>query len=307
MDSSTKKVAIVSEATQGTTPATPTFLTLRDTRTEGAYDRPYGESPERRSDGMLGALVKMPTKLTRKITAPLAYEVSIHQLLQSFMCSTWSSNALLNGVALQPFTLEEVQGASLAAPGPWFRSTGCVVDGFTLNMPYGKEGEFQFDIIGFTETTASSAIAGATYTAPGTDDPITPIDTVITGLAGLTTPKLMSLTVTGKRNIRTNYQWTSADAYRTGLGRIRVDVQAQIYFSALAEYTSIAPGLLSSLDIVLGATTGHKYELILPNVKFSEPTLTDTGNDGDVMLNFKGSALYDSGTGAAIKWLRAGA
>ena len=305
MDASTKKVAIVAETTQGTTPSTPTFLTLRDTRTEGSYDRPYGESPERRNDGMLAALVKMPTKLTRKITLPLCYETSLHTLLASFQCNTWSTNALVNGTALQPFTLEEVQGASLASPGPWMRSVGCTVDGFSLNMPYGKEGEFQFDIIGFSETTASSAIAGATYTAPGTDDPITPIDTVINGLAGLTTPKVQSLQITAKRNIRTNYQWTSADAYRTGLGRYRVDVAVQMYFSALAEYTAIAPGLLSTLDITVGSVSGHKYEIILPNVKFSEPVLSDTGNDGDVILSFKGSALYDSGTGAAMKWLRA--
>lgn len=305
MDSALKKVAIVSEATQGTTPATPTFLTVRDVRTEGAYDRPFGESPERRNDGMLAATVKMPTSLARRITLPLAYEVSIHQLLQSFQCAAWSTNNLIIGQTLQPFTLEEVQGASLAAPGPWMRSLGMVVDGFSLNMPYGREGEMVFDCVGLNETTASSAIAGATYTAPGVDDPITPIDTVVNALAGLTTPKLMSLQITAKRNIRRNYQWTSADAYRTGLGRYRVDVAAQIYFSSLAEYTAIAPGALASLDITMGSITTRKYQLVLPNVKWSQPNLSDGGNDGDVMMSFKGTALYDASSGTAMKWVRA--
>ena len=44
---------------------------------------------------------------------------------------------------------------------------------------------------------------------------------------------------------------------------------------------------------------------MLPNVKWSQPNLSDGGNDGDVMMSFKGTALYDSGTGAAMKWVRA--
>jgi hypothetical protein len=305
MDSANKKVAIVPETVQGTTPATPGFLTLRDTRTEGAYDRPFGESPERRSDGMLGAMVKMPTSMHRRITMPLAYDAAFDQLLQSFQASTWSTNVLKNGVILQPFTLEEIYNAPLGAPGPWIRSQGLVVDAFSLNLPYGKEGEAAFDCVGFNEATASSAIAGATYAVPSTDEPMTPIDSAIGGLAGLTTPKVMSLQISARRNIRRNFQWTSADAFRTGFGRFRVDVAAQIYFQTLAEYTAIAPGLLSTLDITLGFTTLRKYRFQLPNAKFSAAVLNDPGNDGDVMLSFKASAIYDVTTGAALQITRA--
>ena len=50
MDSATKQTAIIAEATQGTTPATPAFKILRDIRVSGAPQRNDQRSPERRSD-----------------------------------------------------------------------------------------------------------------------------------------------------------------------------------------------------------------------------------------------------------------
>ena len=307
MDASNKKVSIVSEVTQGTIPATPTFLTLRDTRTEGGLAAPWHASPERRNDRMLGTTVKDLRQLAKKITMPLlTNEAAVHQLLASFMCGTWSSNTILNGNALQPFAIEELHEAPTASPGPYVRSAGMVVDQLALNLQTGKEGEFQFDAVGMTETTsASTAIAGSTYTAPGSDEPITPIDITVNTFFGLTNVKMMGIQLTAKNNIRRQYNWGSADIYRTGLGAFRVDAKVDFYFSSLTEYTTISPGALGTLDITMGSVTTHKLQLVLPNCKISNPVLSDGGNDTDVMLSCTLSALYDSGTGAAMKLVRA--
>lgn len=303
MDSGNKKVSIIAETVQGTTPTTPAFLTLRDTTTAGAYARPFGESPERRNDGTLAATTKQNTKLAKTITMPLAYETGLNLLFQSFFASAWSTNAIQNGVTPVPLTVEEVEEAPAATPGPWFWSRGCVVDQFQLTANNGKECNLVFNLAGFTEGTGSAAIAGATYTAPGVDDPITPIDIAVNSVCGLT-PKMMNMTLTAKRNIKPQYDWGAADAYRTGFGAFRVDLTAEFYFSALSEYTAFN-NALGTLDLTFGSVTNRKYELILPNAKWFSPERTDGGNSGDTTIKVSAMALYDAGTGAAMKLLRA--
>ena len=373
MDASNKKVALVAETTQGTIPASPGFLILRDTMTAGGLVAPWSESPERRNDRMLGTTVKGLRSLSKSITMPFAQDSALDQLIASFMCSSWSAvvtgsiatttltvtavtsgtlfvgatlsgtgvtagttitslgtgtggvgtytvsasqtvastaitanNVLKNGSAIQPFTLEEVHEAPTATPGPWIRSAGCLVDQLTLTFATGKEGTLQASLVGMTETTASAALGGATYAAPSTQEPITPIDATVNTFFGLATPpKMSSLTFTAKNNVRRQYNWGSADIYRTGLGAFRVDVAAQFYFDALSQYTTISPGALGVLDVTFGATTLKKYQLVLPNAKIFNPVLSDGGNSTDVMLSCNISAEYDATTLAAFSIARA--
>lgn len=306
MDASNKKVALVPEVTQGTIPATPGFLVLRDTMTTGGLIAPWTESPERRNDRMLGTTVKGLRTLGKKITMPFAQDAALDQLFQSFMCGAWTTNTLLNGSALQPFTLEEVHEAPTATPGPWFRSAGCIVDQMAISLATGKEGTCVFDLFGFGETTAAAAIAGATYAAPSTLEPMTPIDIVVNSFFGIVAPapKMMSLQFTAKNNLRRQYNWGSPDIYRTGLGSFRVDVQAQFYFDSLAQYAAISPGALGVLDFTIGSTTLKKYQIVLPNAKISNPALSDGGNSTDVMLSCNLNAEFDAGTSAALKIVR---
>lgn len=299
MDASNKKVSVIAEVTQGTTPATPGFLVLRDTMTTGGLAAPWTESPERRSDRMLGTTVKGLHALTKKISMPLAVDAAVEVLLSSFMCNSWATNVLKNASTIQSITLEEIQEAGGVTPGPWVQSKGCVVDQMGLTLTTGKEGELVFDLLGMTETTGSSSIAGSTYAAPSVYEPITPIDIVVNSFFSLT-PKMTSLSFTAKNNLRPGYNWGSPNIYRTGLGAFRVDVQAVFYFDALAQYTAISAGALGTLDITMGADANHKYQLVLPNAKISNPVISDGGNSTDVSLSCTLSALYDSGSGAAM-------
>jgi hypothetical protein len=306
MDASNKKVSIIAETTQGTTPATPTFLVLRDQTTTGGLSAPWGESPERRNDRMLGTTVKQQHQLGKVITMPLfTDEAAVHVLLASFMCGDWATDALINGSKLNPYTVEEVYEAATAAPGPWFWAAGNVVDQLDLSLQNGQPGQWTFTSVGMTETTGAAAITGATYTPPGSDEPVTPIDVTVNSFFGLgTLPKMMNLRLTGKNNIRRGYTWGSPDAYRTGLGSFRVDATVDMYFSSLTEYTTFSPGALGELDITIGSVGGHKLQLILPNCKISNPTLSDGGNDSDVTLSCTLNATYDGTTGAAMKLVR---
>jgi hypothetical protein len=304
MDSSDKKVAIISEVTPGTTPATPAFLTLREESTTGNLNAPFGESTERSNDRMLRSTFKQLHTLPKKISMPFAPDAALDVLLSALMMNTWATNALKNGSALQAFTLEEVFNAPLASPGPWLRSRGMSVDGLTLQLDNNREGSMTFDCVGMTEATDTAAISGATYAAPTQYEPITPIDVSVNTFFGLT-PKMMSLQLTVKNNLRQIYSWGSPDVAKIGLGSFRVNATAVFYFEALAQYTALTAGSLGTLDMTCGGVTGHKYQIVLPNAKISNPQFSDPGNDGDITLTCNLSALYDSGTSAAMTIARA--
>jgi hypothetical protein len=299
MDSSDKKVAIVAETVIGTINATPAFLVLRDESTVGNLTAPFGESPERSNDRMLRSTYKQVHTLPKKISMPFAPDAALDVLLAAALMGTWATNALKNASTIQSFTIEEVFGAPTATPGPWLRSKGVSVDQMSLNFDLNKDGELVFSCMGLTEATDTAAITGATYAAPTQYEPITPIDVVVNSFCGLT-PKMQSMAFTLKNNLRQIYNWGSADVAKNGLGSFRVDVQAVFYFESLAQYTALTAGTLGVLDITCGGISGHKYQIVLPNVKISNPQLSDPGNDGDVTLTCSLSALYDTATTAAI-------
>ena len=150
MDSSNKKVAFVPEVTPGTTPATPSFLIVRDEMTTGNLNAPFGESPERSNDRMLRSTYKQLHTLPKKISMPFAPDAALEGLFQTFMMGTWSTNVLKNGSALQSGTIEEIFEAPTASPGPWLRSKGMASDQFTLDLTNNKDGEITFSMLGMT-------------------------------------------------------------------------------------------------------------------------------------------------------------
>ena len=105
MDSATKQTAIIAEATQGTTPATPAFKILRDIRVSGAPQRNDQRSPERRSDRMAYAMTKGLAAFPKTIELPWVRDAASDILWESAFCGTWTTDILKNGATLKPFTV----------------------------------------------------------------------------------------------------------------------------------------------------------------------------------------------------------
>lgn len=307
MDSANKQTAVIAEVTMGTTPATPAFKLLRDSSVSGSPQRGAQRSPERRADRMAANMVSGLASFPKTVNGPFARDAGWDILLESLLCGAWSTDVLKNASTKKPFTLEEkYEGGST---DPYRRLAGCLCDSLRMSFPLaggGDPGSLAFGIKAMTESTATTAIASSTYAVPTPGyDPVSSIDIAVGNLFSISSPKLMSFDMTISNAMREKYAFGSPNPFDIGLGFFDVAGQVQIYFTALAEYSTFATrqtGL--ALDLVIGSVEDSMDRIQLGNVDVWNPDVSDPGGPGDhmVTLNFLGK--YFASDTAAIKWTR---
>ncbi len=304
MDSANKQSAVVAEVTMGTTPATPAFKLLRDMRISGSSNRGATRSPERRADRAAANFYKNLTSHSRSIEIPFSRDAGTDVLLESLLCSAWSTDVLKNGSTKKTFTLEEKYEGG--ATDPYRRLTGCMVDSLSLSLRNGEPGSLSFGLRALAEATATTAIASSTYAAPSPGyAPVTPADISVTDLFGLTTPKVQTLSLNISNNMSELHKWGSVDPYDIGLGLLSITGSVSIYFSAPTDYsTFLTPTGGLTLDLTIGSEANYKDKITLSNCVVSNPSVDDPGATGTHMVTLNFEALYDSGDAAAIVWTR---
>lgn len=305
MDSANKQSALVAEVTQGTTPAAPAFLLLRDNRISGALQRPVNRSPERRADRMAANWYSGLTVLNKTIEMAWARDAATDVLFSSLVCNTWSTNVLKNASTKVFFTLEEKYEGGTT--DPYRRLTGCMVDSLSLSWRLGEPGSMSFSLMALAEATATTAISSSTYAAPTPAyDPVTPTDVQVNDLFGLSSPKLMGLNLTVSNGMRAQYAFGSASPWGIGLGVFEVRGSAQFYFGAAADYsTFVARQTGLALDITIGSVANFKDHLQLLNCSVGNPDVDDPGAaGGDHMVSVDFISAYNAGDSSAIRLTR---
>lgn len=305
MDSANKQTAIVSEVTQGTTPATPGFKLLRDIRVSGAPDRPATRSPERRGDRMAANMTSGLYTFPKSIELPWVRDAATDILWESALGGVWSSNVLKNGSANTFFTIEEKYETGTVTD-PYRRLAGCRVDSTTIAFRTGQPGTITFGLQALSEVATTTAIAGATYAAPTPGlDPSTPADIVVTDCFSIAAAKLVSLDMTISNNLRPQHAFSSNSPFGIGMGLFDVTGRVQLYFSQLSDYSTFMnrqSGL--DLSLLIGNTAAQKDALLLPYCDVWNPDVDDPGATGDHMVTLNFMARYDSQDAAAIKITR---
>lgn len=303
MDDSIRQVSIIKETTEGTTPSTPTWVNTRNVRIEGGLETPRGESDERQANAQIQTSWKMTQALSKQLELRLAYDGAFQTLLESVMDSTWSSNVLKFGVAKQPFSVEEkwvLDDASLL----FRRSTGCAIGAMNISIRNNEMSRVSCTIVGMDESTATTAIAGATYTAASTGNIMVPADAVVNDILGVTTPRMMSMDLSISNGARGRYAWGSAKAFNTGRGRRRVSGRGVFYFDAVAQYTALKAMPSGDIDVTLGDTTSQKFRILIPNARASNVSIPD-GGEGDSMLAFDFIGEWDATAASSFQITRA--
>ena len=304
MDSANKQTAIIAEVTQGTTPATPAFLLTRDIRVSGSPSRPATRSPERRADRMAANMTTGLSSFPKTIELPYVRDAATDVLWESTLMGTWTANVLKNASTAKFFTIEEKYEGG--ATDPYRRLAGCMVDSCSIGFRNGEPGTLSFGIRALAETSATAAIASATYAAPTPGyDPSTPADIVVNNLFGMTTPKVMNFSMTITNSLREQYAWGSNAPYGIGLGLFDVSGTVDVYFSVAADYsTFMTRQTAQTLSLTIGSTTLFKDTIALGNCDVFNPDVSDPGATGDHMVTLHFMARYYATDTAAIKITR---
>lgn len=304
MEANLTQVALVPEVTQGTTPAIPGFLLTRDTRVGGSPDRPATRSPERRADRRAANMYQGVVAFNKTIEMVWSRDAATDVLVESLMNNTFAADVVNDGATKRFFSLEQKYEGG--ATDPYRRLLGCQVDSLQFGWRIGEPASCSWSIMALDESTATTAIAGATYAAPTPYlDPVTPIDFTATTLFGITGAKITEFNMSITNSLRPQYQFGSFKPWGLGLGAFDVSGSVKFYFSQLSDYSTFTTRQTGqTLDVTFGATTLQKDKIQMLNVDVWNPDVDDGGNNTDHMttLNFMGR-YYATNTNV-IRWTR---
>lgn len=305
-DSSQTQIAYVKEASYGVTPASPAFKKFRTTSIPSLTPtNAFLSSDEIRDDLNMPSVVASGQSVSFDLPIEFSYG-SFDDMLPAFMRNNWVGNILKNGVSPQSFTFENkfVTDAGLR----YDRVPGSTINTMALSLSANGKVEGSFGFIGQKAASASAAIASSTYAAAPTSDFFTAHDNFTITLGGIGSLSVMSVSLSGKNNVRTRP--VVGSKYTDGLGQGRLEISGSIgtYLKDTvlwdAYLAAIAAGTYFALTITFNDPAAGSYSILLPKVKLTNATKPGGANNQDVMANFDFQAVVDTTAGCAMQITR---
>lgn len=305
-DGSQVRLADISEATIGTTPATPAFQIMRYRSASVRLSKQTDISDEVRPDRNVPGITDVGRNVSGSIETRFSYG-TYDTWLERLLCSTFSTNVLKNGITHKAGTLEFTyeQGAT----DSYIRYRGCRWNTLDLNLRSRQPVQATWGIMGIdSPAPTTSIITGATYT------PVTVTEDFNAGLnvANLSilsaslaaSPKIQAMSLRITNNI---YQVDVVGQYAPyghGLGRFEVTGSLTALFESLAAYEAI----LSHEDVAIGFdladVAGNTYTFGIPKTKFTDGGPAAPGNGQPVVLEVPFQAFFDASSSASISITR---
>lgn len=300
-DSSQTQIAFVEESTfLGGTPATPTWQKVRMTGESLNYNIENTTSNEIRADADVSDLIQTNANAGGDLNFELNFGASDTDiLLEHALRGSFASNTLKGGVERKSLSFEKIFEAGTT--DQYHRFSGCVVNGFSLNVQAGSILTGTFGVMGLTGTQATAAISGGSYSNANTNDVMTAVDVASISVGGATsTIYYTDMSISLTNNCRYQQAVGSLGAIGIGYGRREITGALNAYFEDGDLYEEFTQGNASSLTFACTDGT-NTYTFTLPKIKYSSGTVTAGGNNQDVMAQLQFQAIYDTVTSCAIQ------
>jgi hypothetical protein len=229
---------------------------------------------------------------------------SFDDWLESLFQSTWSTNVLANGVTPKFFTFEELY--ETGATDQYRRFAGAAINTMSLELTAGSIVTGSFSVMAFGEPTlAQTAIASSTYTDPNTNPVLTASnDFGNLTITGLTSPKVQSISLNITNNLRPQPVVGDIDGIGLGSGRFDVTGSITMYFENEEAYDIFLANTYTDLAFRIGGASTLKYDVSIPNVKFTSASIEAAGNDTDVPITLEFGAVRDASQDHTIEITR---
>lgn len=304
-DGATRRVAIIAEATAGTTPATPAFQILRTISAEGMINRPKVKSNERRSDGRTAQVYKGLAGVSAQLSVELSDDVGLDMLLSSLMSGAWAADVLKDARTPGPLTLEITD--ETGGTDSFQRLRGMHVSSLGLTLVPGQAIVANIGLIGMDGSYDTAIIAGATYTAAGTELVICGTDFTLTDFFGITSPQVARLTLNINAQMRQRHALNSSVApYPMGIGLGQLEVSGEVECFC-QDNTVVALDIgdtQNDLQFTAGVSANKKYSFDMLTCAVTGHKRADGGNNGDIMDTISFLALHDAGDASQLKITR---
>jgi hypothetical protein len=296
------RVAIVPEVTWGTTPASPTFQTLRAAEVSMRSNKQTGISEELRADRNVTDEFMLGLGTSGNIRGELSYG-TYDDLMAAALQGTWATNVLKNGVVDSYFTVEET--LELGATDSFSRFVGCKVNTMGLTVNARAVIGINFGLMGKSETLGTAALSGATYTAANTKA----IQTASSGVASLTvgglSPTVRSISMNVNNNLFERPAVGSLYSAEFGDGSFDVTGDMEIYFENNTTYQAVLDHGGGAVEFTVGTVTAEKYTFRMGKIIFLNGERTPSRKNEDKMLRLPFRAVYSAADACSLMVTRA--
>jgi hypothetical protein len=303
---STTRLAVIKEATWGTTPTTPVWLVARMTGESLNLTKQFITSNEIQSDRNVRDAIGVGKGAGGDIQIEWAYGGSgsaLDAMLESVMWATWSSDVLKNGTSQQPLSIEKT--FETGATDVFCRMTGMVGNTLSLTASARQILTGSIGFIGKGGSYDSAIVTGATYTAAPTGAVMDAAANFASlSVTGLTSPKIRTVTLNATNNLREQAVVGSDELAGIGAGRFEVSGTMEVYLEDKSLLDLYFNSTAADLSFVIGSVTTEKYRFDVPNLKFTSAEVVAGGNDADVVVNAGWQGLYDSSESCTLKITR---
>lgn len=294
------QVAFVEETVQGTTPTSPTFQIIPVSTESIALTRDTLESEALRDDRQISDVINGNKQVGGDVTGELRFG-AFDKFLEAAFGSTFQTGVpvagtdqLKAGVARTFFTMERFH----ADVGDYFRSTGIEMAGFTLDRAANALTTLSFNVMGLAQVSATSALAGSSYTPAVTTTPMDGFSGTFT-INSLTDACVTTASITLDNGNEALFCIGSDTAKDQAQGKSRVTGSISIYFEDLVAYNLFNNGTYFDLEIVMTDSAGNEYKLILPKIKYTSADTSVPGSD-PLIFSYDIAAVFDTTAGSNI-------
>ena len=300
---SQSRLAYITEAAWGTTPATPGMTAVRMTGESLNANIDNVVSDEIRADRNVSDLIQVGQSSGGAVDFELTYGGFTDDFLESLMFSAWSTNVLKNGIVQKQFTLEKT--FETGATDQYHRLTGAVVNSMSLSMAAGSIVTGSFDFVAKGLAVTQAIITGATYTAGNTNTPINAATNFASlAMTGVTAPALTALDLNITNNVDLQRVLGSLDGRDVTPGRFEVSGSLTAYFENATMYALFLAGTAADLTFKLGGASSKNYLFNIPSLKFENAQVVAGGNDQPLLITTDFRGLFNAGEAASLKITR---
>ena len=275
---SDNRFAIIAEATAGTTPATPAFITFEHEESNNVnYTAEWIDSPNVKPNRGSAGGRNVSFSTTGSLSSHVFRDPAIDLLLESGLSGSFTADVLKGGAADKSLTIEKRMGVS--GGYRYHRVSGSQVSKTSFSGKASENCMIAFDTVGMAFDNDGAIITGATYADPASTTRLAGPDVTVS-IAGLTVDHLSySVDVEFARSAQFKFGSTAARGIGTSgvrkvSGEIEFFMPASDYFATLADPDGLA------LTITMGSGA-NGYELLIPRAQFQIP---EDANDGSAII-----------------------
>lgn len=282
---SRRDIRYIAETQWGSTPTTPTMVSIRNTGGAGMQiARQSVVSGEYNSLRAIKDLIMGNKRPTLEMPFELSYG-TFDAWLEAALGGTWSDDVLKCGTTLGSFSVEE----AFTDIGVYLLMTGAMVNTFSLSIQPEQPITGSFGLVG-KDLTVAATTAAAKVTAANTNPVFNSFSGSIS-IDGTESQIITGLSLSLANGCDPKYALFDPVAKRIGVGRTAITGNLTAMFNDKKLLDAWLNGTEMALEIELEDSEENIYLIELPRVKYSGESRSNSENDSIQTLPFQ--ALHD--------------